>query len=105
MAERRITDVMRQTGGLDEPGEDLDIRRLNLFAVVRQPGADLDAEAAPNAGDLQAVDQPVVDVVVVVEGMDLGLVGQPPERLREEDTVLVLAIDRPMFRRHVVGLA
>ena len=86
MAERRIADVVRQTGRLHDARYAVARRRVHL-ARVHQPLPDQHAERAPDIGHFDGMDQPVMHMVVVVERMHLRLVGQPPERRREGDAV------------------
>ena len=63
--ERRVPDVVGQPGGVDDVG------------VAAERGGDL----AADLGDLERVGQPGAREVVLARHDDLGLVGQPAERV------------------------
>ena len=51
------------------------------------------------------MDQPVVDMVVIVERMHLRFVGQPSERGGKHDPVVILHKDRPAAPLHIARIA
>jgi len=89
MAERRIANVVRETGHLHD-GTDVGRRAARRQqAVLVQHQADAVAKAAADTGHFQRVRQAVVDVVVDRERMHLRLARQPAEGGGEHKAVVV----------------
>src|SRR6185437_12033015 len=99
-----ISDIVSHTSGLNETSDHINLLRRNFLTLVSQPSSDLISEATAYVGDFQAVYQPMMNVIVIIKRVNLRLVRQPPKGLREQDTVNVLTVYRPMLPRHVVRL-
>ena len=85
--ERRVAEVVRQRGGLDDVG-------LAAEGARQVPG---------DLGDLEAVGQPVAHEVVGLRPDDLGLGGQPARRRRVHHPGAVALERRALGRGHPLG--
>src|SRR5690554_3153807 len=88
MAERWITDIVTETGGLHDHAQ------ISRRDPVRQPFtqqlADDHAQAAPHAAHFQGVRQTGVDMIVIGQWMYLGLAPQSTKRAGKDDSVVIL---------------
>ena len=75
MAERRMAEVVAERGGLGQ-----------VLVEAERAG-----ERAGDLGDLQRVRQAGAEMIALVEHEHLGLVGEPAERGRMDDSVAVAA--------------
>ena len=75
MAERRMAEVVAERAGLGQ--------------VLVEP--ERAGERAGDLGDLQGVRQAGAEMIALVEHEHLGLMGEPPERGRMDDSVAVAA--------------
>ena len=95
MAERRIADVVGQTGGGDDGAE---IARFDIAQAM--PGDDLAADdstqRAADATGLQAVRQAGADVIALGKRENLRLVLQPAKSRGEDNAVIVLLKSRAL---------
>ena len=79
MAERRMAEVVAERGGLGQ-----------ILVEPERAG-----ERAGDLGDFQGVGQAGAEMIALVEHEHLGLVRQPPERRRVDDSVAVAAEGAP----------
>ena len=89
VAERRIAQIVRQTGCLHDGGDIVrgDVRR-NMLLLLQQ-NARLVAQTAPHAGHFDTVGQAVVRVVVLGERVHLGFPPQAAEGGRKYHAVVI----------------
>lgn len=74
MAKWRIADIVRNTCCLNNVGETAHVVR-NEIPILFQPMTDLHRERASDTTHLDGVNQAMMDVIMLVEGLDLRLVG------------------------------
>ena len=101
MAEGRVADVMRQAGGLHQIAE-LIRHAPDRGQHVAQLFARGETQRAADGGDFQRVHQPVADMRVGRQRVDLRLLLQAPEGAGEDDAVLIdleRAAMRALLRR------
>jgi len=96
---------MRQARHLHDGADVVGRERLGQRATRLQRFAHLDANAAAHGGHLDAVRQPVMDVVVLRQRVHLGLAAQAAEGARENHAVVVLQVFRAALVAALVARA
>ena len=89
MPERRIADVVRQAGHLDDVADVVGRERLGQATPRLQRLPDPDAYAPAHGRHLDAVRQTVVDMVVLGHGVHLGLAAQAAKCPGKDNPVVV----------------
>ena len=89
-AERREAMVERALAGVAERRVAKVVTERRRFGQVLVE-AERAAERAGDLGDFQCVRQAGAEMIALVEDEHLGLVGEPPERRRMDDSIAVAA--------------
>ena len=71
---------MSHTGRLNETRNDLDLVAWDFTAFVYQPRPHFKPKRTSDCRDFKAMDQSVMDMIVIIKRMDLRLICQPSER-------------------------
>jgi hypothetical protein len=80
---------------LNNAREVVSLAKSDLIRFL-QPIPDPHRKRSTDATHFDGMDQSMVHVIVLIKGLDLSLVGQPTERSRKYDAVVILDKNRPI---------
>ena len=89
---RRVAEVVGKAGGADDVAELGEMCAVEFWMIFEDGAADVVAEAATHAADLQTVSEAVVHEDAAGQGKHLSLVLQPSEG-SGEDKAIVIALE------------